>query len=1145
MASLAELEAEYNRLGQLQRELNQRVRNAQTDEEAREAQAERQIVRDQIAALDPALTRARAQAATSFSLIPDPQTGGYQLRTGDGWFIASGQTAEAAKQAGLAQGANPAAINALQDPAPRTRPTVQGTYRIGIQPGTGLWLVDFQAPDGRTYGMGRAALPQDAINLAQQRRQTQNDPVTGEGFYGTGDFPPIDAATLQSQADAIIAQNEAQFAASRDTQGPGTESAGETVADAADARDEGATTQNPPVPPTQQDDAGAGADATAETVTTGTDGRLRTTQETQANPAPSALPGPVGYGTGSQPTGTTSGGATPTNTAGVGAPTDDAAAESSDLDTGSTGSNDVVTLVNKTARAITPRPNVLDQFASYTYSISIYLMSPEDYSRLLTSGKRFLAGYQLLMQSAGSPLQSGVVPPSAEAEDIIAQGGVSLSQGRNQFFPLDYYIDDVEIKSVVPGKGSGGAHNAVELKFRITEPNGITLLENLYKAVNQYITQGGGATKAVAPGNYAAQNYLMVIRFYGYDENGNAVIAPPASTAADRTDNRTIVEKFIPFQFTAIKFKIANKLTEYFCEAVCPQNVIATGQSRGVIPYNIEVTATTLQSLFNGNLVYSTPGATTAPNNATSAPDPVINSGLAQALNLFQAQQVTSGTYNQADRYKFVFSHPEIANASIVPPGSTNRNSVPLVDPASAAQAKDGDKQSMKNNAKTLSATAGMSIVQFIDMAVRSSDYIFKQQTKIKTVDRFGREVDVPQSTGGQAFAWYRIGVEAKPLGTTQDTKRNDQAYEITYEISPYAVNDIQSEYFPKGRFRGAQKKYSYWFTGENTSILDFEQDFNYLYYITVNTTQASTATSDYRQIEQYRELPKKVFSPNSAASNQGSTEPGVYEPGANAADYLYSPADQGRIKLSIVGDPAWLQQGEVWSGVRSTKKVVDESYDAYFDAFLKDGTINFDAREALFEITFNKPADYDLQSGVMKVSGPTVTSQTYVYKATLVTSIFRQGRFTQDLEGVLLIFPDPNTRTETVNTTTPVEDRSRFASDTGEVPGVTVQSGAMPQTSADIPTSAATPTTRLTRRGVRPSLTPVTPPALTDTQLQATPAYITARQAGKTPNEALAIARAASAAGTNNALNTALPGTTATANTGIVDDDGPFVYGP
>ena len=128
------------------------------------------------------------------------------------------------------------------------------------------------------------------------------------------------------------------------------------------------------------------------------------------------------------------------------------------------------------------------------------------------------------------------------------------------------------------------------------------------------------------------------------------------------------------------------------------------------------------------------------------------------------------------------------------------------------------------------------------------------------------------------------MGLQATPKTTAgYDPKRNDYAYDIVYQLSPYKVNDVQSDYFPQGEFQGTHKKYNYWFTGQNTQILKFEQDFNYLYYLTVNTDQPTVATG---VTSDYREKLKKSFSPRSAQSSMGQDGP-TNEPSANAADYL------------------------------------------------------------------------------------------------------------------------------------------------------------------------------------------------------------------------------------------------------------------
>jgi len=174
-----------------------------------------------------------------------------------------------------------------------------------------------------------------------------------------------------------------------------------------------------------------------------------------------------------------------------------------------------------------------------------------------------------------------------------------------------------------------------------------------------------------------------------------------------------------------------------------------------------------------------------------------------------------------------------------------------------------------------------------------------------------------------------------------------------------YKVAQIKSDYFPQGKFLGTHKKYNYWFTGENTSILKFEQDFNYQFYLTVNSSQQ---VREVGTTSNYREYEKRITAPNSPESAQG--QPGnTNEPGANAADYLYSPGDQAEVKLDIVGDPAWIQQGSIWYGVEGPD-VKDPSQ----IAFLSDGTINYSSQEVLFEVAFNKPSDYDIKTGLMNI---------------------------------------------------------------------------------------------------------------------------------------------------------------------------------
>ena len=179
------------------------------------------------------------------------------------------------------------------------------SYRIQRDPGTGLWIVFFQGanfralPDGNI--LGRAALPQAAINLARQRVQQLNDPVTG---VGPGTLPPLDSAIeaeLLSRAAAIEQQERQQFEKSRNDQGAGTVSSGITTAEAAAARDNGAGTQAPPVAAESASATGTVTTTAATTLPSNSDPGQATTPT--ATEAPSKLPdGQVGATTGTTAT---------------------------------------------------------------------------------------------------------------------------------------------------------------------------------------------------------------------------------------------------------------------------------------------------------------------------------------------------------------------------------------------------------------------------------------------------------------------------------------------------------------------------------------------------------------------------------------------------------------------------------------------------------------------------------------------------------------------------------------------------------------------------------------------------------------------------------------------------------------------------
>ena len=363
---------------------------------------------------------------------------------------------------------------------------------------------------------------------------------------------------------------------------------------------------------------------------------------------------------------------------GVGAGTTNNAATSIGADDNSGTNATTQQIINQsfgvsTNSTIVTQPNVLDRYASYTYAISWYLLTPSQFNSITTGGAApafNTASWTLLMQSGGAPIR-----------------------GRNQYFPVDYYLDDLEIDSFLMGRGTNMSTNGMDIRFKVVEPNGITLIQNLYQAVvAAYKTPqpvGLGSTSTAAgtagatasattnttanqtnsqPPNYAKAQYCLIIEFYGYDAQGN-LIAPAtgqtvngstgqtnsvtsnqqtssaggilnslvgaltgaSSTAASSSvanpaasaNPTAVIQKYYPFIIQNITFRTVNAAIEYHIQASPVPYVNNTAQSRGTIPFPFSLAGQTVKDILQGATTTvgtstADPGARTS--TATSSP---------------------------------------------------------------------------------------------------------------------------------------------------------------------------------------------------------------------------------------------------------------------------------------------------------------------------------------------------------------------------------------------------------------------------------------------------------------------------------------------------------------------------------------------
>jgi hypothetical protein len=880
---------------------------------------------------------------------------------------------------------------------------------------------------------------QDNIRAFEERLQNPNLTALQRGTTQRN-LDNAKAKLVTEQAELVAA--EAKVASEPAPQPAPPATAGQTVSDDA--------AKGPTAVPPQTVAPGTDGRVTPP-VETGTDAAPKTTEQTQAintdsnSGKPVAAP-PTGPGAVTAP-------AAPVVNLGVAEAKDDAA----------TPAPQAAVNANDTAGPnVTPRPNVLDNYASYSYSASVYLMTEQQYVRLLNSATKKIDGYQLLFQSGGAANNVGGLrpPPTGglssgggqgiDGQDGSGPGTPQPDGGRNPFFDNDFYIDSISFETLPPGKGTGAAHNVSTMKFTLVEPNGITLLDRLYDAV-------ANSAPLAADGrvNYSAATYLMVIRFYGYDSNGNLEQVRNKPDQEGTSDPAAIIEKFIPFRMNAIKWGVGSKLVSYDWECSPIGQQIAGYASRGTIPYDVQLVDSTVGGLLGSAAKYSgttasaaAPGASTtasastsastnqssaedrrlaaagsaapavastsAPAKASAAPTnkTTITAGLAGAMNEFQQKLVKDGIYTYADEYVIKFVGPDadkIRDAALQLPNAKVEKRLTAAgknDPKSL----DQGKTSVDMVSRSFSITAGQQMLQAIDLTIRNSSYIRDQALVVINPD--GSQTANPNSRN-KPLKWYTIAMTSEPISEI-DPKRNDRAYRIIYSVAAREVKNVTSKYFPISKFTGVHKSYPYWFTGENTAVLEYQETLNALFQLTLSGSDKEASNASKAAAKQTASLANIItynYAPRSTESSQGAAGK-ENEIGANAAEVLYSPSDLASVKLKIVGDPAWIMQGS------NFRKVTDEMFSgpALKTGFMPDGSIAFDNQDVLFEINWQRPEDYDISTGLADPYSETqkkynnrTALQSRVYLCTKVLSEFKSGRFEQTLEGTLYNFTIPD----------------------------------------------------------------------------------------------------------------------------------------
>jgi len=592
--------------------------------------------------------------------------------------------------------------------------------------------------------------------------------------------------------------------------------------------------------------------------------------------------------------------------------------------------------------------NPIGSLASYTYQLSLYMVTAPAYEAFVASGRRNIDSYgEKIATSATTPEQRRSVERNGVF--LIAQsGGIGGSDNRAPGFEYDYYIDNLSFVHLAHSTATGASVTNIEYKFQIIEPYGFSLLSKLRKARD---AMENSAANSPAPRDPLRQFFILGIRFFGWDQTGAQVTGPeifdgnPIDPSASGTG--ALFENFYDILIDEIKFKIDGRATVYNVVAKAASIATTINLRKGMITSNTEVSGATVRDYLSGPY------------------------GLITKLNQEQQNLVKNNTitYPTVYKIKWLGDAEIIASSSTISDARTDKG-------ASAGSSASNTKQVNEVTATTSEPNknsptmkfANIPVVQAIDQIIAVSKYLQDSIAYNYTDSNENNpETTAPNivKTRNQKFTWFQISPEISDI--KWDEKINDWAYTITYIIQTYFIPSIDNPFVTNNtKYYGPHKRYDYWYTGQNTEVLRFEQEFKTAYINIVaagspaatanpnNTNDTVSSNSTGGGPNETASVTPTATNTTSPANSDGARGTLSMEAVNSVRTTLYDPESYATAKIEILGDPDFLMQPSP-----TLNNAIGNS--AGFNRFYSGGgfTISATGGEVFFEIDFKEAVDY------------------------------------------------------------------------------------------------------------------------------------------------------------------------------------------
>lgn len=630
--------------------------------------------------------------------------------------------------------------------------------------------------------------------------------------------------------------------------------------------------------------------------------------------------------------------------------------------------------------------NPLGNFASYTYQITLYMITPDAYDLFIQSGRKNINVLANATNDNSSVRGTGT---GAGAYIIAQSGGINnTTTQRAPGFETDFYIDNLKITTATNGKASLTASNTTQMSFQIIEPYGfsfITKLRNAGEALQQY----SNATGYKNLSNASKQFFILGIRFQGYDINGNALTGKETLYGdpldPQGTDNG-IFEQFYDIILTKISFKLDGRAVTYSIQAAATAPQAAFGLKRGVIKSPKTLTGNTVEDVLAG------------PN------------GLFAALTKEQEESVKKKEIKIPNTYSVEFigdAKDRIAKATMVTEADVQKSTWAGSGAQSTTQSNDATaiKATPNPTKREIKLATGGTILQYVSQIIGQSSYLINALKAVyKATTQPDPKSKAPQEIQNQdpaVVSWFNISCELS--NPKWDDTTQDWAYHMKFLIQTYETPVIFSAYSNPGmKYYGPHKRYDYWFTGQNSEILEYSANFDNTYFnVALNTDPAGTANAtpatQQGQVSVGQGLPQ--------GDNTGKIGTGMQAQNSYITS-LYDPGTYAAAKIKILGDPDFL--------VVESATSINDLYSRFYGT--NGYTVNANGGQVFVEIDFKEAVDYKHSTGTLNINDsilfwqypPEIANQIkgVSYMVQTVNSSFSGGKFIQDLDLIINTFP-------------------------------------------------------------------------------------------------------------------------------------------